>query len=116
MAAGDEVALSELYDQLADRVYAVAKAIVGDVSDAEEIVTDTFVQVWRSADRFNPERGSMAAWVATIARSRALDRRRKRIRREHAQECRIAAFEMPDPAQRVLARAEVAKLGHRCCS
>lgn len=105
------MALSELYDQLADRVYEVAQAIVGDTSDAEEIVTDTFVQVWRSAGSFDPERGSIVAWVATIARSRALDRRRKRIRREHAGQGQIPAFEAPDSTQRALARVEVAKLG-----
>jgi len=61
--------------------YSLACAIVGEHADAEEVVADAFAQVWRSASGFDPARGSVAAWIATIARTRALDLVRSRKRR-----------------------------------
>jgi RNA polymerase sigma-70 factor, ECF subfamily len=80
-ATGDERALGELYDRYGAMAFSLACAIVGERADAEEVVADTFAQVWRSAAGFDPARGSVAAWVATIARSRALDLVRSRRRR-----------------------------------
>lgn len=81
LAAGDERALGELYDQLGARAYALALAMLREPADAEEIVADTFAQVWRTAGSFDASRGSLVAWVNTITRSRALDRLRARKRR-----------------------------------
>lgn len=78
VARGDSAALRGLYDRCAARAMAVARRILSDSQEAEEVVQETFVQVWRQASRFDAERGSPAAWVATIARSRALDRLRAR--------------------------------------
>lgn len=72
----DEQALALLYDALAGRVYGLALRITGRPQLAEEVVEDTFWQVWRQAPRFDPERGTALAWIMTIARSRALDARR----------------------------------------
>jgi RNA polymerase sigma-70 factor (ECF subfamily) len=72
----DEAALSSLYEQLSGRVYAVAMHITRQVASAEEVLQDTFWQVWRQAPRFDPQRGTATAWVLTMARSRALDARR----------------------------------------
>ena len=81
MAAGDERALGELYDRYGGMAFSLACAIVGEHADAEEVVADAFAQIWRSAAGFDPARGSVAAWVATIARTRALDLVRARRRR-----------------------------------
>ncbi|QWF71813.1 sigma-70 family RNA polymerase sigma factor [Methylomonas paludis] len=70
---GDQIALGLLYDNLADQVYGLALRITIRATLAEEVVQDTFWQVWRQAPRFDPERGTVKAWVMTIARSRALD-------------------------------------------
>ena len=78
VAQGDGAALRALYDRCAARAMAVARRILGDPQEAEEVVQETFVQVWRQADRFDALRGSPAAWVSTIARSRAIDRLRSR--------------------------------------
>lgn len=77
VAAGDEASLQELYDRYAGSVYAVAKQILRHAADAEEVVVDTFWEVWRKADRYDPCRGSVAGYVLLLARSRAIDRRRR---------------------------------------
>jgi RNA polymerase sigma-70 factor (ECF subfamily) len=80
-AAGDERALGELYDRYGGMAFSLACAIVGEHADAEEVVADAYAQVWRSASGFDPSRGSVAAWLATIVRTRALDLVRSRKRR-----------------------------------
>jgi RNA polymerase sigma-70 factor, ECF subfamily len=84
MAAGDERALGELYDRHGSTVYAVARAIVGERADTEEVVVDAFGQAWRTAGQFDPARGTVTAWLATITRTRALDLVRARGRRSKA--------------------------------
>ncbi|MGH7538848.1 MAG: RNA polymerase sigma factor, partial [Gemmatimonadales bacterium] len=86
MAAGEDRALGELYDRYGRTVYALALAIVREPADAEEVVVDAFGQAWRSAASFDPGRGSVGAWLATIARTRALDLVRARGRRARAHE------------------------------
>lgn len=95
-ATGDERAVGELYDRYGRLLYAVALRIVGQRADAEEVVLDSFAQAWREATRFDASRGSVAAWITTIARSRALDLVRARSRRERI--TASAAAERPDSA------------------
>ena len=86
MATGDERALGDLYDLHGSMTYALAVAIVRERADADEVVADAFGQAWRSAPQFDPSRGSVAAWLATITRTRALDLVRARGRRSRALE------------------------------
>ena len=81
-AAGDERAMSDLYDRYGTVLYAVAYRVVGQRADAEEVVVEAFAQAWRDAGRFEEGRGSVAAWLTMIARSRALDLVRARGRRD----------------------------------
>jgi RNA polymerase sigma-70 factor (ECF subfamily) len=81
VAAGDQSALNALYDRYAGLVNGLALRILRDPSDAEDVVQDVFVQAWRQADRFDPSRGSPEAWICTLARTRALDRLRRRVSR-----------------------------------
>lgn len=76
----DEAAMASLYDALSGRVYAVALQVTGQIGSAEEVMQDTFWQVWRQAPRFDASRGSVVAWVLTMTRSRALDLRRANAR------------------------------------
>ena len=80
-AGGDERALGELYDRFGRMAFSLACAIVGDHMDAEEVVAEAFAQIWRSAAGFDPGRGSVTAWIATIVRTRSLDLLRARKRR-----------------------------------
>jgi len=84
LAVGDERALGELYDRYGAMAYSLALAIVREGADAEEVVADAFGQAWRSATGYDPGRGSVAAWLATITRTRALDLVRARGRRARA--------------------------------
>jgi RNA polymerase sigma-70 factor (ECF subfamily) len=81
-ATGDERAMSDLYDRYGTVLYAVAYRVVGQRADAEEVVVEAFTQAWRDASRFEAARGSVAAWLTMIARSRALDLVRARGRRD----------------------------------
>ena len=78
--AHDESALGELYDQLAPWVLGVAQRILGDPDEAEEVLSDVFVQVWRRIDQHDPRRGPLVPWVLSITRNRALDVLRRRRR------------------------------------
>lgn len=91
MASGEERALAALYDRYGGLVYSLAHAIVREGADAEEVTVDVFSQLWRTADRFDAERGAVRTWLATIGRSRALDLVRSRGRRQGAYERSAAA-------------------------
>jgi RNA polymerase sigma-70 factor (ECF subfamily) len=71
---GDHDAFAAFYDATSSFVYSLALRIVGNQADAEEVAMDVFTQVWRNPSRFDEQRGGVAAWLAMIARSRALDR------------------------------------------
>jgi RNA polymerase sigma-70 factor (ECF subfamily) len=87
LTAGDHHALGEVYDRFAGLVNGLALRILRDRTDAEDVVQEVFVQVWRQAGRFDPSRGSPEAWICTMARTRALDRLRRRAsRREEPSE------------------------------
>jgi RNA polymerase sigma-70 factor (ECF subfamily) len=76
--AGDAAALGELYDRYSGVALATALRVVGDRGEAEDVVHDAFVAVWRKIDRFDAGRGSLRAWLLTVVRNRAIDRVRGR--------------------------------------
>jgi RNA polymerase sigma-70 factor, ECF subfamily len=83
LQAGDPDALAQIYDTFAGVVNGLAQRILRDASEAEEVVQEVFLQAWRQAGRFDPRRGTLPAWLVTLARSRSLDRvRRRAVRRE----------------------------------
>jgi RNA polymerase sigma-70 factor (ECF subfamily) len=71
-------ALEQLYERYQAVVYHLALKILNNRESAEEIVYDVFWQVWREAERYDAQRGSVGAWVSTVARSRAIDALRAR--------------------------------------
>lgn len=73
IAGQDERALAGLYDETVHTVYGLVIRIVRNAATAEEVVEDTYFQIWRQAVRFDPTRGNAMAWLLAMARSRALD-------------------------------------------
>lgn len=92
---GDGTAMSQLYDRYGAAVLGLAMRITHERADAEDVVVDTFAQVWRDARRFESHRGSVASWLATIARSRALDLLRSRGRRNRLDDAASSGFTNP---------------------
>jgi len=72
-ARGDAAALEALYDRFSGIVCALVLRISGNRAEAEEITQEVFWQVWQKSERFDPRRGSLASWLFTMARNRALD-------------------------------------------
>jgi RNA polymerase sigma-70 factor (ECF subfamily) len=92
---GDQSAFAELYDDLSPLVYGVVLKVVRDPSQSEEVAQEVFVELWRLAARYEPSRGSVRSWAATMAHRRAIDRvRSEQAARDRA--TRDAARAMPD--------------------
>ncbi len=101
--AGDQQAMSELYDRYAKVVYAVALRVLQDAGGAEDVLQDVFLQLWRNPDAFDASRGSLAAWLAVISRHRAIDRIRQRRPETDIEDCVIAGGpDMRDETERKL--------------
>lgn len=85
VATGDTEAFAALYDDLSPSVFGLIRKVVRDPELSEEVMQEVFVEVWRIAHRFDPERGNASGWVRTIAHRRAVDRvRSEQTRRNHA--------------------------------
>ena len=76
MQSGDQYALKELYDSTARVVYALARSILRNSEDAEEVVCDTYAQAWSQSEKFNAELASPIGWLMMMCRTRAIDRLR----------------------------------------
>ena len=81
-ARGNREAFSQVYDLFAPLVFSLALRILSNRSEAEDVVQDVFLQVWREAERYDKALGTPEAWIITIARSRGIDRIRSRRRRK----------------------------------
>jgi RNA polymerase sigma-70 factor, ECF subfamily len=87
VAEGNESALGALYDGTSRLVYGLALRILADIAEAEEVTIEVYMQVWRKAGDYNPERSTPSVWLLMLTRSRAIDRVRsatKRSRREES--------------------------------
>jgi len=102
LKAGDEPALGELFDLVAPWILGLAFRILQDEDEAEEVVGDVFVQVWRHIDQHDGGRGPLVPWILSIARNRSLDalRRRRRWWRKsaHLEQAQEAMGEAVAPA------------------
>jgi len=77
IAAGDQQAVSECIDTYSDLIWSLARRFLRSQQDAEDVVQDIFIELWSSADRFDPAKAGETTFVAMIARRRIIDRIRK---------------------------------------
>jgi RNA polymerase sigma-70 factor, ECF subfamily len=132
-AARDRAAFAALYDRYAPRAFGLILRIMRNRTDAEDVLQETFLQVWNQAARFDPNRSAPDVWLLLIARSRAVDRLRKRrvatkeelpdpatrdepddglIRREDAEQLRSALEQLPPEQRDLIRRAFFGGLTH----
>jgi RNA polymerase sigma-70 factor (ECF subfamily) len=80
---GDQQAFSRLYDHSSALLYTLAFRILGNREEANELLQDVYLEVWRKVARYDVGRGTPIAWLITLTRSRAIDRVRARTARGH---------------------------------
>jgi RNA polymerase sigma-70 factor (ECF subfamily) len=101
IARGDEQAFASFYDEVSPRVYGLARRIVRDAAQAEEVAQEALVEVWRTAARFDATRGSAVSWALTITHRRAVDRVRA-VQAGTERERRVAAASSQTPYDEVV--------------
>jgi RNA polymerase sigma-70 factor, ECF subfamily len=109
VATGDQAAFGQLYDQLARSVHGVVRTVVKDPELSDEVTQEVLVEVWRTAARFDPARGSARTWIMTMAHRRAIDRvRSEQSSRERTQRIghRERDVDVDDVSERVLLAEE----------
>ncbi|MBF6411493.1 ECF RNA polymerase sigma factor SigK [Nocardia farcinica] len=109
VARGDEAAFAALYDLVTPSVWGLTRRIVRDHAQSEEVAQEVMVEVWRTASRFDPGRGSALAWITTVAHRRAVDRVRSETaaaRRERAAADRSVTRPYDDVAEQADGRIE----------
>ncbi len=89
VARGDAAAFELLYDRIAGSVFGVIRRVLRDPAQSEEVAQEVLVEVWRTATRFDGERGSASTWIHTMAHRRAIDRVRS-AQASHDREERVA--------------------------
>jgi len=92
IARQDRTAFAEFYDRHATLMFSVAAKILNNTGEAEDVLQETFVQVWEKAARFDPKLGKASSWVATLTRNKAIDRIRASQRRSRLAEQAGAEF------------------------
>jgi RNA polymerase sigma-70 factor (ECF subfamily) len=126
IAAGDDAAFADFYDRHAPRVLGSLLRLLGQRDDAEDVLQETFWQVWSRAGQYDPGRSTPGVWLFLIARSRALDRLRQQRprgegtpqepvtlaeplesmeRKETSQQVRAALAQLPDEQCRAITLA-----------
>jgi RNA polymerase sigma-70 factor, ECF subfamily len=78
-AGRDPRAADELYGRFSSRIYGLGIVMLGNEASAQDLVQDTFVKLWRNADRYDTARGKLETWVLLVARSLAIDSLRRRV-------------------------------------
>lgn len=74
VARGDETAFGQLYDAVSGAVFGLVRRVLRDQAQSEEVFQEVMLEVWRTASRFDPERGKAMTWILTMTHRRAVDR------------------------------------------
>src|SRR6266581_5229255 len=106
VARGDHRAFELIYGELAGPVYGVVRQVLRDPAQSEEVAQEVLLEIWRTASRYDPDRGSATAWALTIAHRRAVDR----VRAETACSRREQKAAEPEAAEDDVAEVVAATL------
>ncbi len=115
VARGDAAAFAQLYDLMAPRVYGLIRRVLRNPSQSEEVTQEVMVEIWRTATRYDADRGSLTSWVLTMAHRRAIDRVRSEqssTDREQAIAAASATTEYDEVAEAVTTNLEVEQVRH----
>ncbi len=96
VARGEEPALKEVYDRTSAKLFGVCLRILKSENEAEDVLQEVYLTVWRKASAFDETRASPVTWLAAVARNRAIDR--LRASKAHLRRPLEAASEIADPA------------------
>lgn len=91
LASGDQQAMASIFDRYSGIVYSVALRVLNDPAQAEDVMQDIFIQVWKNPSSFVSGRGSLGAWLAVVARNRAIDCLRRRRPTDSVEDVVLAA-------------------------
>jgi RNA polymerase sigma-70 factor (ECF subfamily) len=98
---GDQQAMAVLFDRYSRVVYSVALRVLRDASVAEDILQEIFLQIWRKPASFSSTRGTLGAWLAVVARNRAIDHLRRKKPSEEVEEMMLASpFDLAQESER----------------
>lgn len=80
-AKGDRAAFGQIYDRYSKPLFSLAMRMLGESSEAEDVIQDVFIAIWNNAGSFDPNRAKLFTWAVTLTRNKAIDRLRTRKRR-----------------------------------
>jgi RNA polymerase sigma-70 factor (ECF subfamily) len=115
VARGDREAFESVYREMAGMVFGLARRILRDPAQAEEVAQEVMVEIWRTASRFEPAKGTPRAWMITIAHRRAVDRVRAEQSardRDIKHAAKSAEIDFDEVCETVEARLEAQRVRH----
>jgi RNA polymerase sigma-70 factor (ECF subfamily) len=115
VARGDSVAFAQLYDLMAPRVYGLVRRVLRNPAQSEEVTQEVMVEIWRTATRYDADRGSLTSWILTMAHRRAIDRVRSEqssTDREQAVAAASSITAYDEVAEAVTTNLEVEQVRH----
>jgi RNA polymerase sigma-70 factor, ECF subfamily len=99
VGGGDDDAFAALYDRYCRLAYSVAHKLTGEKHSAEDLTQEAFIKVWRSAQRYRPERGSVRTWILSVVRNQGTDQLRAKATRCRTQEKVEASAPRSEPSE-----------------
>ena len=111
VARGDRRAFASLYQRTSSKLYGICLRLLGNESEAEDVLQDVYVTVWQKAERFDRDRASPITWLAVLARNKGIDRlRRRSIKSEPIEAAADVEDDSPLPFELVQQRQDAGRL------